>query len=122
MLFWPGYEKGDRGNLFEKTARASLIPWNGSGAINFIPGQPQRKISFAAEVFSACTVPPGSGMGAFYVSRCISGLRTSQRDPNGPQPTISKRQIDTKFFFRAKIRPGLRKYLHRFIFLKIFLS
>jgi len=84
MLFWPGYEKGDRGNLFEKTARASLIPWNGSGAINFIPGQPQRKISFAAEVFSACTVPPGSGMGAFYVSRCIGIADFSKRSQRPP--------------------------------------
>jgi hypothetical protein len=59
----------DRGrwDLFEKAANASLIAWNSSEALKFIPGQPQRKIYCEAEVFSACTVPLISGMGAFYV-------------------------------------------------------
>jgi len=48
----PNIGKGGFWDLFEKAAKAS--------------GQPQRNISFAAEVFSACTVPPGSGMGAFH--------------------------------------------------------
>jgi len=71
----------DRGrwDLFEKAANAALIPWNGSEALKFIPGQPQRKISCAPEVFSACTVPSGSGMGAFYMSRCIGIAAFSKR-------------------------------------------
>ena len=63
----PNMGKGGRWDLFEKAANASLIPWNGSETLKFIPGQPQRKISCAPEVFSACTVPLISGMGAFYM-------------------------------------------------------
>jgi len=63
----PNIRKGGRWDLFEKAANASRIPWNGSEALKFIPGQPQRNISCAPEVFSACTVPLISGMGAFYV-------------------------------------------------------
>jgi len=59
--------KGGRWDLFEKAANASLIALNGSEALKFIPGQPQRKISCAPQVFSACTVTLISGMGAFYV-------------------------------------------------------
>jgi len=63
----PNIGKGGCWDLFEKAANASLIPLNGSEALKFIPGQPQRIISCAPEVFSACTVPLISGMGAFYV-------------------------------------------------------
>jgi len=62
----PNMEKRGRWDLFEKAANASRIPWNGSEALKFIPGKPQRNISCAPEVFSACTVPLISGMGAFY--------------------------------------------------------
>jgi len=76
--------KGGRWDLFEKAANAALIPWNGSEALKCIPGQPQRKISCAPEVFSACTVPPISGMGAFYMSRCIGIAAFSKRSQRPP--------------------------------------
>jgi hypothetical protein len=64
-------ETGGRWDLFQKTAKSSLIPWNGSEASKLITGQPQKGISVATFVFTACTEPPISGMGAFYVSRFI---------------------------------------------------
>jgi len=63
----PNIGKGGRWDLFEKAANASLIPLNGSEALKFIPGQPQKEISCAPEVFSACTGPLISGMEAFYM-------------------------------------------------------
>jgi len=76
--------KGGRWDLFEKAANASLIPWNGSETLKFIPGQPQKKISRAPEVFFACTVPLISGMGAFYVSRRIGIAAFSKRSQRPP--------------------------------------
>jgi len=80
----PSIGKGGRWDLFEKAANASLIAWNGSEALKFIPGQPQKEISCEAEVFSACTVPLISGMGAFYVycRVCVAAFsKRSQRPP-----------------------------------------
>jgi hypothetical protein len=63
-------ERG-RWGLFQKTAKPSLTPWNGSWASKRNPGQPQKGIAVATSVFSAFTEPSISGWGAFYVSRCI---------------------------------------------------
>ena len=64
--------RGGHWDLFQKAAKSSFILWNGSVALTFIPGQPQRRISFATDVFSACTVPPISGLGAFH--RAVKNL------------------------------------------------
>jgi hypothetical protein len=57
---------GGRWNLFQKAAKSCHIAWNGSMALKCITGQPQKSISVATDVFSACTVPSISGLGAFY--------------------------------------------------------
>ncbi|MFO7738267.1 MAG: hypothetical protein R6V46_07340, partial [Desulfatiglandaceae bacterium] len=64
----------DRGRwgLFQKTAKPSLIPGNGSGASKRIPGQPQKGIYVETSLFSACTEPTISGLGAFYVQCRVS--------------------------------------------------
>lgn len=56
-----------RWDLFQKTAKPSLTPSNGSWASKLNPGQPQKGIAVATSVFSAFTEPPISGSGAFYV-------------------------------------------------------
>jgi hypothetical protein len=56
-----------RWGLFQKTAKPSLTPDNGSWASKLIPGQPQKGIAVATLAFSAFTEPPISGLGAFYV-------------------------------------------------------
>jgi hypothetical protein len=60
-------ETGGRWDLFQKTAKSSLIPWNGSEASKLITGQPQKGISVATLVFPASTEPPISGLGACRV-------------------------------------------------------
>jgi len=99
--------KGGRWDLFEKAANASRIPWNGSEALKFIPGQPQRKISCAPEVFSACTVPLISGMGAFYMSRCIGIAAFSKRSQR--PPTHDFKALNSYVFFKVETHKGLLK-------------
>jgi len=55
---------GPRG-LFLKAANAYFILLNGSVALKFIIGQPQRRDSVATDVFSACSEPLFKATGAF---------------------------------------------------------
>ena len=55
--------------LFLKAAipprRDCLILLNGSVALKFVIGQPQRRVSVATDVFSACSEPLFKATGAF---------------------------------------------------------
>jgi hypothetical protein len=55
---------GPRG-LFLKAAKNYLILLNGSVALKFVIGQPQRRISVATDVFSACSEHLFKATGAF---------------------------------------------------------
>jgi len=103
--------KGGHWDLFEKAANASLIPWNGSETLKFIPGQPQRKISCEPELFSACTVPLISGMGAFYMSRCIGIAVFSKRSQRPPNPPFQSAKFIQKNVKQEVCQAGIGKYL-----------
>jgi hypothetical protein len=55
---------GPRG-LFLKAAKTCFILLNGSVALKFVIGQPQKRDSDATDVFSACTEPLFKATGAF---------------------------------------------------------
>jgi len=86
----PNMEKGGRWDLFEKAANASRIPWNGSEALKFIQDSP-RGISLAHLRSSLPAPCPLFRVWGRSTCRVEFVLQPSQRDPNDPQPTISKR-------------------------------
>ena len=55
---------GPRG-LFLKAAKNCIILLNGSVALKFVIGQPQRRDSVATDAFSACSEPLFKATGAF---------------------------------------------------------
>ena len=55
---------GPRG-LFLKAAKTCFILLNGSIALKFVIGQPQRRVFVATDVFSACSEPLFKATGAF---------------------------------------------------------
>jgi hypothetical protein len=55
---------GPRG-LFLKVSKTCFILLNGSVALKFVIGQPQKRDSDATDVFSACTEPLFKATGAF---------------------------------------------------------
>ena len=79
---------GGHGDLFQKAAKSCPIPWNGSEALKFVTGQPLKRIALATDVFSACTVPPISGLGAFHrvVKNLCCGLL--KEIPMAPVPIM----------------------------------
>ena len=56
---------GPRG-LFLKAAKNCIILLNGSVALKFVIGQPQRRVSVATDAFSACSEPLFKATGAFH--------------------------------------------------------
>jgi len=56
---------GPRG-LFLKAAKTCFILLNGSVALKFVIGQPQKRDSVATDAFSACSEPLFKAMGAFH--------------------------------------------------------
>jgi len=59
-----GFLAGPRG-LFLKAAKNCLILLNGSVALKFVIGQPQRRDSVATDAFSACSEHLFKDAGAF---------------------------------------------------------
>jgi len=55
---------GPRG-LFLKVAKNCIILLHGSVALKFFIGQPQKRVSVATDVFSACAEPLFKATGAF---------------------------------------------------------
>ena len=51
--------------LFLKAAKTCFILLNGSVALKFVIGQPQRRDSVATDAFSACSEPLFKATGAF---------------------------------------------------------
>jgi len=51
--------------LFLKAAKSCFILLNGSVALKFVIGQPQRRVSVATDAFSACPEPLFKATGAF---------------------------------------------------------
>ena len=78
------------GGLFSKAAYAYVITWNGSEALKFSTGQPQKGLFVVALAFPACPVAlylrvwGRSTISAEFVMRLL------KRDPHGPYSLISK--------------------------------
>jgi hypothetical protein len=60
-----GFHLAGPQGLFLKAANAYFILLNGSGALKFVVGQPQRRVSVATDVFSACSEHLFKATGAF---------------------------------------------------------
>jgi len=69
--------------LFLKDAKTCIILLNGSAALKFVIGQPQRTVSIATDAFPACTEPIFMATGAFdYLRRiCVAAFK---KRPHGP--------------------------------------
>jgi hypothetical protein len=78
-----------RWGLFLKAAKSCRIPWNGSGALKFSTGQPQRKARLRKDTFPACPVefpdlPPRASRG-----RRVALAQASQAGENPIQQGLS---------------------------------
>jgi hypothetical protein len=60
------YGNEGRWDLFQKAVKSCLIPWNGSEALKFSTGQPQKKAPLRKHFFPAFPLLSGSGSGAFH--------------------------------------------------------
>jgi len=69
--------------LFLKAAKTCIILLNGSVALKFVIGQPQRRVSIATDAFPACTELIFMATGAFnYLRRiCVAAFK---KRPHGP--------------------------------------
>ena len=61
-----GFDLAGQWSLFLKAANAYFILLNGSVALKFVIGQPQRIASVATDAFSACSEPLFKATGAFH--------------------------------------------------------
>ncbi|MCJ7776091.1 MAG: hypothetical protein MUP08_06855, partial [Desulfobulbaceae bacterium] len=64
-----GFHLAGPWGLFLKAAKNCLILLNGSVALKFVIGQPQRRVSVATAAFSACSERLFKATGAFDKSR-----------------------------------------------------
>ena len=70
--------------LFLKAAKTCLILLNGSVALKFFIGQPQRRVSFVTDVFSACSEPLFKATGGRSTSCERICLAVFKKRPHGP--------------------------------------
>ena len=64
-----GFHLAGPWGLFLKAAKNCFILLNGSVALKFVIGQPQRIVSIATDAFSACSEPLFKATGALNKSR-----------------------------------------------------
>ena len=86
------------GVSFQKAAKPSLTPWNGSVVLIFFSAKPQKIVSAATTALSACAGPLITVMGAFderWKNLCCGLLK---RDPHDSA-------IRLWFFQSAKLLP-----------------